>query len=58
MVDLRKLRNKKSLNVALLGILSRHLDFPEETWREAIASRLPEKLHEANFQAFELGRQL
>lgn len=57
-VDIRKLHNKKSLNVALLGVLSQYLEFPEKAWREAIASRLPERLREANFQAFELGRQL
>jgi indolepyruvate ferredoxin oxidoreductase beta subunit len=51
-----KLRNKKSLNVALLGALSRHLDFPEEAWIAAIRRRLPEKLVEANLEAFALGR--
>jgi indolepyruvate ferredoxin oxidoreductase beta subunit len=51
-----KLRNKKSLNVALLGALSRHLDFPEEAWTAAIRRRLPEKLVEANLEAFALGR--
>jgi indolepyruvate ferredoxin oxidoreductase, beta subunit len=55
-VDESKLRNKKSLNVALLGVLSRYLDFPEESWRAAILANLPEKLHEANLQAFALGR--
>ena len=51
-----KLRNKKSLNVALLGALSRHLDFSEEAWVAAIKRRLPEKLVEANLEAFALGR--
>ena len=51
-----KLRNKKSLNVALLGALSRHLDFTEEAWIAAIKRRLPEKLVETNLEAFELGR--
>lgn len=55
-VDERALRNKKSFNVALLGALSRHLDIPEEHWRAAICASLAEKLHEANFQAFALGR--
>ncbi len=57
MIDAAKLRNKKALNVALLGVLSRYLEFPEEAWREAVASRFPEKLRDANLQAFELGRQ-
>jgi indolepyruvate ferredoxin oxidoreductase beta subunit len=51
-----KLRNKKSLNVALLGALTRHLDFPEEAWIAAIRRRLPEKLVEVNLEAFALGR--
>jgi indolepyruvate ferredoxin oxidoreductase beta subunit len=51
-----KLRNKKSLNVALLGALSRHLEFSEEGWTAAIRRRLPEKLVEANLEAFALGR--
>jgi len=51
-----KLRNKKTLNVALLGALSRRLDFPEEAWIAAIKRRLPVKLVEINIEAFRLGR--
>ena len=51
-----KLLNKKSMNVALLGVLSRHLGFSEEAWIAAIKRRLPEKLVEVNLQAFALGR--
>jgi len=56
-VDAAKLRDKKSLNVALLGALSRYLPFPEEAWIAVIRRGLPEKLHEVNFQAFALGRE-
>ena len=55
-LDEAKLRNRKSLNVALLGILSRHLDFSVEQWHAAIRRCLPENLHQANLQAFALGR--
>ncbi len=55
-VEEGKLRNKRSLNVALLGVLSRHLPFSEEQWLAAIRRHLPEALHEANVQAFQLGR--
>jgi indolepyruvate ferredoxin oxidoreductase beta subunit len=55
-VDESKLTNKKSLNVALLGALARHLDLPEASWRAAILGNLPEKLHEANLHAFAVGR--
>ncbi len=51
-----ELRNKKSLNVALLGVLSRHLEFSEEAWIAAIRRSLPEKLVEVNLEAFGLGR--
>jgi len=55
-LDEKKLHSKKSLNVALLGILSRHLEFSAEQWNAAIRRSLPENLHEANLQAFALGR--
>jgi indolepyruvate ferredoxin oxidoreductase beta subunit len=56
-IDEAKLKNKKSLNVALLGRLSRHLELDVEIWREAIRAALPEKLHETNMAAFDLGRE-
>ena len=51
-----KLRNKKCLNVALLGALSRHLEFSQEAWIAALKRRLPEKLVQVNLEAFALGR--
>ncbi len=48
--------NRKSLNVALLGVLSRHLPIAEEHWLAALRANLAEKLHDANEQAFSLGR--
>ena len=56
LIDENRLRNKKSLNVALLGVLSRHLEFPDEAWIAAIRGKLPETQHEANLQAFSIGR--
>jgi indolepyruvate ferredoxin oxidoreductase beta subunit len=56
-IDATKLTNRKSLNVALLGVLSRQLDIPEPVWLDAIRAAFPEKLHAANFQAFALGRK-
>jgi indolepyruvate ferredoxin oxidoreductase beta subunit len=58
MVDENRLTNKKSLNVALLGVLARHLDLPEALWHAAIKAALPAKLHQANLQAFALGKSL
>ncbi len=51
-VDETKLGNKKSINVALLGTLSRHLKFSDEQWIEAIKRNLPEALHATNIEAF------
>ena len=50
------LRDKRSLNVALLGWLSTALPFPESAWQEALRQNLAEKLHAANLQAFAIGR--
>ncbi len=58
MVDERALQNKRSLNVALLGILSARLPMvPEARWIESLKASLPEKIIEVNLQAFEMGRQ-
>jgi len=56
-VDEKLLPNKKSLNIALLGVLSRQLPIAEHHWRDAIRAAFPEKLHAANDQAFALGRK-
>jgi indolepyruvate ferredoxin oxidoreductase beta subunit len=50
------LPNRRSLNVALLGGLAHHLSLPDALWRAAIHAALPERLHDVNLKAFELGR--
>jgi indolepyruvate ferredoxin oxidoreductase beta subunit len=55
-IDESSLSNKKSINVALLGVLSRHLQFSVEAWTAALKRNLPERLHEANLMAFSIGR--
>jgi indolepyruvate ferredoxin oxidoreductase beta subunit len=55
-IDETALTNKKSINVALLGVLSRHLPFSVEAWSAALKRNLPEKLHEANLRSFSMGR--
>jgi len=57
MIETDRLTNKRSLNVAMLGLLSRYLDIDAETWKSLICEMLPEKLCEVNKAAFELGRQ-
>jgi indolepyruvate ferredoxin oxidoreductase beta subunit len=55
-IDEARLANKRSLNIALLGVLSRHLPIAAEHWTAAIKANLDAKLIDANLQAFELGR--
>ena len=57
-IDESALPNKRSINVALLGVLSCHLQFSVEAWIAALRGNLPEKLHEANLQAFSMGRAI
>ena len=52
------LPNKRSLNVALLGALSRYLDLPPQAFLEAMRAALPERLHAVNERAFEMGRKV
>ena len=51
------LPHRKSLNVALLGVLSADLPVPEQCWLEALDAAFPKNLHEANRTAFAIGRQ-
>jgi len=56
-VDESKLTNKRTLNVALLGALSARLGIGGEHWLAALHAALPERLHEVNERAFQLGRE-
>jgi indolepyruvate ferredoxin oxidoreductase beta subunit len=55
-IDETKLSNKRSVNVALLGVLSRHLPFDDAAWAEALKRNLPEKLIEVNLKSFSMGQ--
>ena len=55
-IDIEKLANKKALNVALMGVLSKYFDVPESRWFEVLRNVFPEKLHASNETAFLLGR--
>jgi len=54
--DAEKLENKRTLNVALLGALSKHMDFSVDQWMDAIRQQFPERLVAVNEKAFLLGR--
>lgn len=44
------------LNVALVGLLSNYLDFPEKSWRQAIKEEVPEAFFNENWKAFISGK--
>ena len=46
----------KAVNVVLIGVLSKLMDVPEETWLQAIDETVPPKFLELNKKAFALGR--
>ncbi|HSD58252.1 MAG TPA: indolepyruvate oxidoreductase subunit beta [Methanotrichaceae archaeon] len=46
----------RTANIIVLGAISRGLDLPIETWREAVASCVKEKFRDINLRAFEMGR--
>jgi len=55
-LDEGELPRRRTLNVAMLGVLSTYLSISEESWMEAMHDNLPEKYHEMNEEAFRLGR--
>jgi indolepyruvate ferredoxin oxidoreductase beta subunit len=54
----RLLGNPNTVNVVLLGLLSRTMDVPVETWQSVIAERVPQRSRELNESAFLAGRGL
>ncbi len=49
--------NAKSLNIVLLGRLSKLLDWPQNYWTDAIAKAVKPRFIELNLKAFALGRE-
>jgi indolepyruvate ferredoxin oxidoreductase beta subunit len=52
------LGNPNMVNVVLLGLLSRTMDVPVESWQSVIAERVPQRFRELNQRAFLAGRGL
>jgi len=51
-----ELGNSRTLNIVLLGALSKVLETKPETWNEVIQERVPPKLVDLNQKAFDSGR--
>jgi indolepyruvate ferredoxin oxidoreductase beta subunit len=52
-----ELGNIRTLNIFMLGCLSRFLPFEDDAWEKSILEHLPERLHKINSAAFQLGRK-
>ena len=53
-----KAGNIRTVNVVLIGVLSKAMDIPEEKWVKTIKATVPEKAVDVNIKAFSLGREL
>ena len=53
----QEIESVKFFNVALLGMLSEHIDLPEDSWRRAIEKRVPRGSFEGNWKAFQAGKK-
>lgn len=51
----REAGNDRTVNVVLLGVLARQMEFSREEWEKALNSVIPAKILEPNLKAFQLG---
>jgi indolepyruvate ferredoxin oxidoreductase beta subunit len=52
------LPHPRTTNIVLLGVLSRHLDFPRDLWQRALKNKVPESWLDLNRRALALGREV
>jgi len=52
-----RLKNPRTLSVAMLGLLAKHLDIAEDIWLESIRERVKEKFVALNIEAFNIGKE-
>lgn len=45
----------KAVNVVLIGLMAKHMDFDKKIWLDAIKDTVPAKFLEMNLKAFDLG---
>jgi indolepyruvate ferredoxin oxidoreductase, beta subunit len=55
---LKEVGTRKALNIVMLGVLSKDLEFSEAQWTAAIKSLVKEKFLDMNLKAFKMGRDL
>jgi len=56
--EAKKLGNIRTVNVILMGALSKNLPFEPSLWEEAIKNSVPPKTIELNLKAFRRGREI
>lgn len=49
--------NIKTVNVCLIGVLSKHTDIDEDMWIDSVKNTVPSKVQDVNVEAFKLGRE-
>ena len=54
----KRLKNPRTLNILVIGMLSVHLGIPEKTWMDVIAGSVPRKYLEENKEAFFIGKEM
>jgi indolepyruvate ferredoxin oxidoreductase beta subunit len=52
------LGNARTLNIVVMGALSKLLESPQSLWEEVVKKRVPKKLVDLNLEAFRRGRSL
>lgn len=55
---LKEVGSRKAVNIVMLGILSKQLEFTNEQWEQAIRKLVKEKFLEMNLKAFKMGREV
>lgn len=51
------LGSQRSMNILLLGALSKQTEIPESIWKDVICEGVPKGTEEVNWKAFNLGRE-
>ena len=54
----KEVGSRKAVNIIMLGVLSKHLEFTLAEWETAIRNMVKEKFFEMNMKAFNAGRSL
>ena len=50
--------SSKAVNVVLMGVVAKHMEFSKEAWEKVVEETVPPKFRELNLKAFELGYNL